>query len=332
MSIRVSARIHSPLQVLSALHPPKAVLMVGSDGLSLIGDVPSAVNARIVCVRADTGAISEELASKFSDLKFVDAVVSSRGGVRPYFEASVQQGSGLLHPDVLNGLWKNIKVQEEREVDTQAVSEIIQSHEIRPDWLFVGTLHAAELMSEPYAWTDSVDVIALRTVVDPTDISAAPQYAKASLDACMLRSGYRSVAALPARHPKLCTAIYVRDWKAAALDKLREQASRFEEQLEEKSVEIQNLSKEKGDLLVQLEDQSDLQSVREDAALASKREQLARNDLEDLRRRQKTMSEAYLEQAERLKEIEAHLAAAHEQLLSDLECQEVVRSEEAQVE
>jgi hypothetical protein len=144
------------------------------------------------------------------------AVVAENVMERDYFKASNPRESGLLAPESLAGIWRNIKTNSRHRVLATTLDVLFQAPPTdghTANWLVVNCLPALSVIQGASSSLEEVDVIVARVVLDES-IAADPSITLAALDDDLVGRGFRRVSVQEERHHALGSAIYVRDWQA----------------------------------------------------------------------------------------------------------------------
>ena len=143
------------------------------------------------------------------------AMVSDKEHEVVYYKASNPNESGLLPPEVMAKLWRNLKTIEERRLITTTLERMLTSAGILPDclnWLVIDCLPALPILQGAGKYMDGWDVIIARVLLDE-NLCPGNGAAKIEIDPFLQIQGYRCIAVEEERQPAIANALYIRDWK-----------------------------------------------------------------------------------------------------------------------
>ncbi len=208
------------------LHPIRNLLHVGNVGRRTLTEyaewacpaaifvIPDKVHQRslIPIIEAHPG---------WSSLR---AVVAASAAEREYFNASNPRESGLVSPDSLVCIWRNLKAVSRHIVPVTTLDVVIKdiaANVPAPNWLVVDCLPALPVMQGATSCLEVCDVVMARAVIDES-LVIDPSTSLSALDEDLTRRGFRRLAIQEERHPALGTALFARDWKSLYLEGRRE--------------------------------------------------------------------------------------------------------------
>jgi hypothetical protein len=184
----------------------------------------------------------------------VHAVLAERAIERDYFTASNPRENGLLAPESLAGIWRNIKTLARRRVLATTLDDLLQGFPAdvpAVNWLVVNCLPALDVLRGATSCLDHCEVVISRVVLDES-ISVDSTAMSSGLDAYLAARGFRRLSVHEERHPAIGSVVYVRDWQGLLLEyyrltrALRVSADRQAEQVE-KIATLQEAARERAD-------------------------------------------------------------------------------------
>lgn len=142
-----------------------------------------------------------------------------------YHVASNPNESGIIPPEDLQKLWRNLKTLETRYIKTTSLSTFRFSAEVSktcnksPNWIFIECLPALPILQGSDSLLDEVDIVVVRVLVDGVFPSS---YGVSCLEISGFLSSrrFRCVATEHELHPSVSTNVYVRDWKNLFSDQI----------------------------------------------------------------------------------------------------------------
>jgi hypothetical protein len=148
------------------------------------------------------------------------AVAAELASERDYFKASNPRESGLLAPESLAGIWRNIKTLSQTRVLATTLDSVLGSSPRGAptvNWIIVNCLSALPVIQGATHCIAECDVIVSRAVLDES-VCANPSTTASALDEYLTGFAFRRISVNEERNPALGTVIYVRDWRAALQD------------------------------------------------------------------------------------------------------------------
>jgi hypothetical protein len=145
------------------------------------------------------------------------ALLSDREEEMDFYLATNPNENGVLPPEILAGLWRNLKTKEHRQLNASTLDRLLAALSLETEtinWVVIDCLPALPIMRGAIQHLDSWDVIIARVVLNDTQLQAAGT-TKAEVDAFLSKHGYRCIAYEEERQPAIGRALYARDWKAS---------------------------------------------------------------------------------------------------------------------
>jgi len=210
------------VELLKELFPVKALIRVGSLNTYELSEyvLLAAVPVTFIVPEEEQRRAIAELIAEQSHWNVACAVLSDAKGEREYFEASNPRESGLLQPEELSGIWRNITTVSSRRVTVSTLSDVTRELAFdrpMPNWLVIDCLPAVAVLQGFEASLDECDVIVARAVLDES-ASSEKSCALSALDDFLVHRGFRRLAVTEERHPALGAAFYGRNWRQLWLD------------------------------------------------------------------------------------------------------------------
>ena len=213
--------IYQPLQGwldhLRSIFPIKALVHVGAGNGQRAKryaewDVPFAL-----LIEAEEGLYKQlaTIAQKQKRWSAHNELISDKECEQTFFLASNPNEHGVIPPENLTCLWRNLKSKEQRQISTTTIESVLNSHSTMPDavnWCVVDCLPALPIIQGAGKFIESLDVIIARAIVKEESCSEIGA-TKKELDAFLETYGFHSIAWEEERQPSLGSHIYIRDWK-----------------------------------------------------------------------------------------------------------------------
>jgi len=247
---------------LKYLYPCTGLIHVGAgNGSALAGERFDRL-PRLLAIEADDLAFSY-LANNFQNRPgwtALKALVSDEESETSFYVASNPNESGLLDPEVLKAVWRNIGCMEIRAQASTTLSAVMQreNHAEAYNWLCIDCLPATRILHGLEKQLEQFDVIDLR-VLDQAAGVLDQGCAKAETDALLEPLGYQAAFVEEGTNPNVLRVLYVRNGHR----RLEIQTDRLKQQYE---FEIQQLCQDNEELKqgkAQLEkDKADLAAAR----------------------------------------------------------------------
>jgi hypothetical protein len=213
------------LTLLRKLYPVRRLVHVGDAGKGTVSEYAEWAPKGVIFV------ISEEdhhqslsaLIESHPGWSSVCAVLAESASERDYFKASNPRESGLLAPEYLAGIWRNIRTLSRHRVLAKTLHTLLENFTVEntpANWVVVNCLPALSVLRGGGPSLDECDVIVARAILDES-VSANPASMLSSLDDYLAGRGFNRVSVQEERHPALGSAIFVRDSRRS-VSELRE--------------------------------------------------------------------------------------------------------------
>ena len=205
------------IEHLRHLTPPNGVMHVGAGSESATRQYADWAVPAVLLVEADE-RLHEKLESAVKGRAGWSthcALLSERAEEAVFHVASNPNESGLLAPERLSALWRNIKTAEHRSAPAKTLHGLLSESTCATgdiNWLTVDCLPALPILRGTGDRLDSIDVIRARVLFDAQTVSDLGA-SKDELDRFLAALGFLCVATEEERHPAIGTALYVRQWK-----------------------------------------------------------------------------------------------------------------------
>jgi hypothetical protein len=246
----------------------------------------------------------------------IAALVSDTGGSKDFYVATNSNESGVLSPERLASIWRNLKTKEKCSVQATTLASLLYDASRPADtinWAIIDCIPALPIVKGSGRLLDECDVLVARVVLDESYL-AGEGARKVELDAFLSTRGFRCLAWEEDLQPAVGMALYVRDWKAslrscmAALQAERQaQLEQFKKTVDEQTrmaaerlQHVEQITKTQAALdqqVAQLKEQLEKQAnneaslkhelvdARQTATLSVKLQALREADLKDLQSR-----------------------------------------------
>ncbi|MBN2714709.1 MAG: hypothetical protein JXX14_02570 [Deltaproteobacteria bacterium] len=201
------------------LFPIKAAVVVGAGNgsepwyrvLNKYDDVP------MLFIDAEVSRLQhlERTVGSAENRVFMQATVAPVAGKARFFNVANSSESALIEPKRLKGLWPNIQLRFESEVEAITVASLMKEHCNGTNWLVVDCLPGIELMSESESELEQLDVVILRVVLDER-VPSLTELSRVKVGQLMNDKGFMCVGCSAERHPGLGHGVYVRDYSRYA--------------------------------------------------------------------------------------------------------------------
>jgi hypothetical protein len=193
---------------------------------------------RALFVEAESGLFRKlsQIATGIEGWRACEALISDASGPQNFYVATNPNESGVLEPEGLTAIWRNLRTRERRQLEAIALDDAITRDASPNDynWLIVDCLPALPVARGGPTFLAGCDVVVARTIVLAQGL-VAEDAARQTLDEFLGACGFRALAAVPERQSAVATVIYVRDWRRAddmsaeQQDKLKLWQTRIEE-------------------------------------------------------------------------------------------------------
>jgi hypothetical protein len=223
-----------------------------------------------VFIEADENC-HEKLAATISghpDWSVHTALLSDKEQEKDFYLASNPNENGVLQPESLANLWRNLKTKEQCLLNASTLDSLLTKLHAESEtinWLVIDCLPALPVLHGAGRRLDACDVIIARVVLDQAQLHAAGT-SKAEIDVFLSEHGYRCIAVEEERLPAVGKALYVRDWKTSFTDSQQrwQQVAAIEaksnDQLQKKMAEQTKLATERQQQVEQLTKASEEQA------------------------------------------------------------------------
>ncbi len=210
----------SPLDLIQKVFPIHSLLHVGTGlkrALDIYRDhaVPSVVF--VETGGADLGRLSNALGER-AGYSLHQAWLTDFAGDAVCYSASNIRESGLIKPESLASLWRNLKTRSEVPVEAATLDQFVDAS-VAPEaasalnWIVIDQLQAGAVAKGGRSLIARCDVVVARLVLDDSLLPEASGFSKTEFDALMADIGLAHVGTEPEVHPAVARCFYVRDWK-----------------------------------------------------------------------------------------------------------------------
>src|ERR1700681_4189437 len=156
--------------VLRNLYPIKCLVHVGDVGKHVLSDCAEQMIERAIFIIADEKHYNTltPLIEAHPGWSGVHAVVADSVTERDYHVASNPRESGLLPPESLAGIWRNIKTLSRQRVRATTLDSILEGLPggTPANWLVINSLSALPVVQGGDSCLDECDVIIARAVLE----------------------------------------------------------------------------------------------------------------------------------------------------------------------
>lgn len=296
------------LNHLRYLLPPRGILHAGAGlGTTVVRYAEWDV-AKVLLVEADETRF-ERLGSALrgrEDWSVQVALLSDREGENDFYIASNPNESGILQPESLAGLWRNLKTREQYRLRTVTIESLLSRSSSAAEsynWAMIDCLPALPILRGAGRCLEQWDVVLARVLLDESHLPDRGA-TKEELDSFLIPYGFRCVATEEERQPMVGSALYMRDWKLVS----RVQQQRL---LNEQARQIDEARQRVEQLLTSLDEQAELARERLLQLQQAIRERDEQAELAAERQREiQRLVSAHDEQATRLRELETQAGQA----------------------
>ena len=209
--------------LLRKLYPVRGLIHVGDAGKQTLSEYAewTPANAIFVISEDENHQSLSPLIESHPGWSSVRAVLADSETERDYFKASNPRESGLLAPESLAGIWRNIKTLSRHRVVTKTMDVLLEGFSAdvpKFNWIVVNCLPALSVIQGAVSCLKACDVIVTRAVLDQS-VETDPSSTLSALDDYLTDRGFRRVSVQEERHPALGSAIFVRDWRWFVLER-----------------------------------------------------------------------------------------------------------------
>jgi hypothetical protein len=141
-----------------------------------------------------------------------NSLVSSKPEACDFYIASNINESGLIAPELLTHLWKNLKAKEVRSLQTTPLSALITQQMPGANWLVIESLAALDVLKSAAEQLNQFDVICVRALRNPlsADLKESSQEA---VHRYLVESAFTLLQVEEEVQPNVINLLYARDWK-----------------------------------------------------------------------------------------------------------------------
>ena len=220
------------LTVIRKCLPPRGILYAGAgSGTQAVAFCHQMEAARALFVEADENLAARLAATVLGNEAWqaLAVLLADADDEQEFHLASSQNESGMIEPERLTGLWRNLRRRESRRMQAITIDHLWESVGLPADsfnWAVIDCLPAARILSGGQESLTSWDVVIARVVIDGSLLPASG-VTKDEVDALLAGKGYQLLAIEPERHPAVGLALYVRDWKIVLESQLSRQAGQL---------------------------------------------------------------------------------------------------------
>ncbi|WP_287459701.1 hypothetical protein, partial [Accumulibacter sp.] len=331
------------LTVISRSMPPRGVLYVGAgSGTRAIALCNQVETAAAVFVEAD-----EHLAARLSaavqgrpNWSAHTVLLADTDEEEVFHVASSQNESGLIEPERLSCLWRNLQERESRRIRASTVDRFLETSAQAAGiftWAVIDCFPAARILSGAANSLPNWDVVVARVIADAS-LSSASGASKDEVDALLAPTGYRLLTLEQERHPAVALALYVRDWKVVLESQLVQQRSQLAQLIRSREEHATLLSGQKA--RIETLSQTNEELRREHSAHAARREELesevqalgqARAEQAKLATELQAQIEALTQTSEQRQQEQSALTARHDQLEGEVHALAQARDEQTKL-
>ena len=201
-------------KVLARVFPMQGVIVVGVGRGQGLADFRSASSLLVIDARAECLEALQKQSSDGPYCTAVQAVVAAQTGSAAFHVASKPDESGLIAPEALQSLWRNLTTRTTDEVEASTLPDLVARLELAADfrcnWLVVDCLPALPMLEGAGQLIDDVEVVELRCVRDE-DIAPGQGASLGSAKDWLEPLGFRLVQESEESHPQLVKALFCRD-------------------------------------------------------------------------------------------------------------------------
>ena len=143
------------------------------------------------------------------------ALISDKECSKTFFLASNPNEHGVIKPENFTDLWRNLKTQEERQIDSKTLESVLNSQNTLAapvNWCVIDCLPALQVLQGTGKFIEGLEVIITRAILKEercSEIGAS----KNELDIFLASQGFYCIALEEERQPALGSLVYIRNWK-----------------------------------------------------------------------------------------------------------------------
>ncbi len=241
---------------LEGILPASTILVVGAGSSGFDPETLSSNAEAIHLCEPDNGR-AHKLKMRHKLLRQVhvhNCLIADKTGPTNFHLTSLEAADGLVNPEQLRSVWKNIRLEKQFELDAKTIQSFVKElgSEATPDWLIVDCLRAPDILAAAGSLVEEVDVIVLKlTSANNKSENLLYSTGQAYLKALNCLAEFRLVTTLSSGYSAVFHKVYVRDWKHKAAIDLTEQIQTLEaseqtamSELEAVQIEIRNTENE----------------------------------------------------------------------------------------
>lgn len=201
-------------QVFALLFPMQDTIVIGGGRGQGLDGFRAATSLLVVDARAECVEGLQRQLSDWSNCTAVQAVVGGQSGAAAFHLATNAEESGLIPPETLQSLWRNLTTRSVEAADTLTVVDLLARVDpvsgYRCNWLVVDCLPALPVLEGAGRLVDDLEVLELRCVRDET-VAAEHGSSLAAITQWLKARGFRLALEIEETHPQLCKAVFCRD-------------------------------------------------------------------------------------------------------------------------
>lgn len=201
---------------LQPLYPIRGLVYVGAGHGDQLESLSVCPVPNLIAIEADKHAHARlaDRTAKHKNWKALQVVVSESNEEVEFYRYFNGHENGLLSPDELKPIWKNLRLREFLRLPASSLATILSYEEFRHDynWLMLECLPAATILKGLGALIDGFDVIQARVTLENDDLGKVG----ASLGECdefLMHQGFQKLLIEEENNAKLGQVFYLRDWK-----------------------------------------------------------------------------------------------------------------------
>ncbi len=209
--------LHGWMDHLRVIYPIEALVHVGAGNGYIVSSYAEWGISCALLIEAEE-ALYKQLASaveKQPGWIAHNALISDQVGDKTFFLASNPNENGVIPPENLSNLWRNLKTKEKLQLDSTTLESVINSQNtlaVSVNWGVIDCLPALQIIQGTGKLIESLDVIITRAILKEdrcTEIGAT----KNELDVFLGAQGFHCIALEEERQPAIASLLYIRDWK-----------------------------------------------------------------------------------------------------------------------
>lgn len=213
------------LDHLLGLLPPKAIRLVGAGKGHSAWSQWLAEHSHIAMtlVEADPGQFAvlqqQQAAGRWTNATLLNTVIAPKAGDVEFFTASLAAESGLLQPEALRTVWRNlhtVSTDVHAALDLPSLLQYEQDQFVDQQWLLLDCLPAAALLRCAQVQLQHVDVVVARVLLAQDNALSIADAGVSLEELADTLPGFILVALQADRHPALGYALFVRDYRGVA--------------------------------------------------------------------------------------------------------------------